>query len=240
MSDDDRPDPAGRQDDAPQHDHDHAPQHGHHHGHGRDRGLRAMLRYLRWAPRMWRSEINDAVVELVRPAAGERVLDIGAGMGPGTVLAARTGASVVAVEPTPYMRRILSVRRLFLRDRDRITVADGAAEHLPVEDDSVDAVWAVNSMHHWVHVEQAVGEIARVLRPRGRVVLVDEDFDDPRHPEFERFGSMRGDDHHHHFDMIDAANVGELLAAAGLVEVDAGPRTLGDRPVRMVTARAAG
>jgi SAM-dependent methyltransferase len=242
MSDDDRPDSADRHDDATHHDHDHghAPQQGHHHGHRHDRGLGAMLRYLRWAPRMWRSEINDAVVELVRPAAGERVLDIGAGMGPGTVLAARAGASVVAVEPTPYMRGILSVRRLFLRDRDRITVADGAAEHLPVGDGTVDAVWAVNSMHHWVDVERAVGEIARVLRPGGRVALVDEDFDDPAHPEYERFGAMRGDDHHHHFEMIDAARVGELLAAAGLVDVDTDSRTLGGRPVRMVTARAAG
>ena len=47
---------------------------------------------------MWRSEVNDAVIDLVAPVAGETVVDIGAGMGPGTVRAGARGASVVAVE----------------------------------------------------------------------------------------------------------------------------------------------
>jgi SAM-dependent methyltransferase len=232
MSDADRPDP------PPEH-HDHGP-HGHVHGHAHDRGVRATLRYLRWARRMWRSDVNDAVVDLVRPTAGERVLDIGAGMGPGTVLAARTGASVVAVEPTPFMRRTLSARRLVLRDRARVTVMDGAAEHLPVADASADAVWAVNSMHHWVDARQAAGEIARVLRRGGRVVLVDEDFDDPAHPDHERFGRTRSDDHHHHFEVVDLEGWGRLFTAAGLVDVDARTKDLRGRPVRAVTARAPG
>ena len=198
-----------------------------------------MLRYLRWAPEMWSSEINEAVIDLVAPEPGERVVDIGAGMGAGTVLAARAGASVIAVEPTPFMRIIVSVRRWFLRSRDLVTVADGAAEQIPAEDDSVDAVWAVNTMHHWVDTEAAVVEIARVLRPGGRVVLIDEDFADPEHPEFERFGS--GDDPEHHgFTMVDASQMGDLLEAAGLIDVEAGRRTLAGCPVLAVTGRAAG
>ena len=104
--------------------------HEHRHGHEHDRGLVAMLRYLRFASEMWRSDVNDAVVDLVAPVAGERVVDIGAGMGPGTVRAARAGASVVAVEPTPYMRWILTARRRVHKARDRITVVDAAAESL--------------------------------------------------------------------------------------------------------------
>jgi SAM-dependent methyltransferase len=198
-----------------------------------------MLRYLRWAPEMWSSEINEAVIALVAPEPGERVVDIGAGMGPGTVLAARAGASVIAVEPTPFMRIIVSVRRWFLRSRDLVTVVDGAAEQIPADDASVDAVWAVNTMHHWVDTEAAVVEIARVMRPGGRVVLVDEDFADPAHPEFERFGS--GDDAEHHgFTMVDASEMGDLLEAAGLTDVEAGKRTLAGCPVLAVTGRAAG
>ena len=89
--------------------HDH-PEHTH--GHAHDQGLKGMLRYLRSAPQMWRSDVNEAVIELVQPQAGERVVDIGAGMGAGTVVAARTAAAVVAVEPTPFMRRTLRVRRV--------------------------------------------------------------------------------------------------------------------------------
>ena len=234
-------------------------QQDHAHGHEHDRGVAAMLRYLRFAPRMWSSEVNDAVIDLVAPAEGERVVDVGAGMGPATVLAARAGASVVAVEPTPFMRSILKTRRLFSRSRDRITVVDGGAEKIPANDDSIDALWAVNTMHHWVDPERAAVEIARVLRPGGRVVLVDEDFADPTHPDYERFGSKHetsgddadhddghhdhdedGHDHddHHGFEMVDATRIGGLLEAAGLTDVVAGTRTLADRPVIAVTAVA--
>jgi SAM-dependent methyltransferase len=227
----------------------------HTHGHDHDRGLAAILRYLRHAPRMWSSEVNAAVVDLLAPAEAERVVDIGAGMGPGTVLAARAGASVVAIEPTPFMRSILKTRRLASRDRDRITVVDGAAEKIPVDDGSIDAVWAVNTMHHWVDPERAAVEIARVLKPGGRVVLVDENFADPEHPEYETWGSKHhadGNDHdghedhdhgdhdhgddHHGFSMVDAEHMAERLTDAGLVDADTGTRSLADRPVIAVTA----
>lgn len=197
-----------------------------------------MLRYLRWAPEMWSSEINEAVIGLVAPEPGERVVDIGAGMGPGTVLAARNGATVIAVEPTPFMRAIVSVRCWILRGRDHVSVVDGAAEQIPTDDDSVDAVWAVNTMHHWVDTERAVVEIARVLRPGGRVVLIDEDFADPEHPDYERFGA-EDDAEHHGFTMVDASDMGDLLTAAGLTDVSAGKRTLAGCPVLAVTGRAA-
>jgi SAM-dependent methyltransferase len=211
--------------------------HSHGYGHASDQGVRGMLRYLRFARQMWRSEINDAVIELVGPGAGERVVDVGAGMGAGVVVAARTGAAVVAVEPTPFMRRTLQVRRLLQRARSRIEVVDASAEHLPVDDGSVEAIWAVNTMHHWIDPELGAAEIARALGPGGRVVLVDEDFDDPQHPEHERFGSEHGDDHHG-FTMVDADRMGELLTAVGLIDVDAAKRTLAGRPTISITARA--
>ena len=66
-------------------------QHEHHdHGHENDQGVKGALRYLRWLPQMWRSPINDAVVDLVDPQPGERVVDVGAGMGAGAMRAAAT------------------------------------------------------------------------------------------------------------------------------------------------------
>lgn len=222
------------------HGHEH---HGHeHHGHANDRGLRAMLRYLRWAPQMWRSDVNDAVIELVAPTKGDVVVDIGAGMGAGTVRAAKTGARVIAVEPTPFMRRILATRRWFQRARKRIVVSNGTAEELPTADGTIDALWAVNTMHHWVDPAKGAIEVVRVLKPAGRVVLVDEDFEDPMHPEFERFGDHhsndQGDGGHHGFSMVDAGHMGDLLRSAGLSDVVAEKRQLAGRPVIAVTGRA--
>ena len=216
-------------------DHDH---HGHdHHGHHHDRGVAGLLRYLRHAPRMWRSPVNDAVVRLLAPQRGEVVADIGAGMGAGAVRAAAAGAHVVAVEPTPFMRRILALRRLAQRSRKRISVADGAAESLPLADGSVDAVYAVNTMHHWVDIDRGVAEIVRALAPSGRVVLVDEDFDSPDHPEHERFASQ---DHTHPFTMVTAEAIAERLRRAGLVDVDPGLTRLAGRPVTAISARGPG
>ncbi|MGI9605132.1 MAG: class I SAM-dependent methyltransferase [Acidimicrobiales bacterium] len=219
-------------DDHEHHDHDH------HHGHHNDQGIAGALRYLRWAPSMWRSDINSAVIDLVDPKPGERVVDVGAGMGAGTVVASSAGASVVAVEPTPFLRAVLQIRRGLRRDRKRIEVIDATAEDLRLDDRSIDAIWAVNTMHHWTDPERGVAEIARVLRPGGRVVLVDEDFTDPTHPEFDKWGPGEGDGEHHGFTMVEARRMGELLTAAGLEEVDASNRKIAGRPVIAIDAKA--
>lgn len=214
--------------------HHHDRGNGHHHGHEHDQGLRGALRYLRFAREMWSSDINEAVIDLVAPAAGERVVDIGAGMGAGLGAATRNGATVVAVEPTPFMRRILTARRMLRRDRDRVEVLDGTAEHLPIDDDSIDALWAVNTMHHWSDHIAAAGEIRRVLRPKGRLVLVDESFDDPSHPDHERFSKRHGDDEHHGFTMVDADRMEALLRDAGFPSVTAESRTIAGVPAIVV------
>jgi len=220
--------------------HDHHDDHGHGHGHGHanDQGLSAMMRYLRFAPRMWRSEMNDAVVDLVAPRRGETVVDIGAGMGPAVVRAAARGASVVGVEPTPFMRRIISARRLLSRHRKSITISDGGAETLPVADGEADAVWAVNTMHHWISPSEGVAEIARVLSPGGRAVLIDEDFANPSHPESERWAADHGVNDDHGFSMVDAAEFGDLMTSAGLVDVVAEQRQVAGRPVIAVLGNA--
>lgn len=207
----------------------------HEHGHHNDQGIKGALRYLRQLPRMWRSPINDAVIDLVDPQAGERVVDIGAGMGAGAMGAAKTRASVLAVEPTPFMRRTLQLRRMFSKSRTSVEVLDGTAEQIPADDRTADAIFAVNTMHHWVDVERGVAEIARVLRPGGRVVLVDELFTDPSHPDHERFGADHGPEHHG-FTMVEADQMGDLLTAAGLTDVDASGQRLAGRPVIRVTA----
>jgi SAM-dependent methyltransferase len=129
------------------------------------------------------------------------------------------------------MRRVLAVRRGFARGRRNIQVVDGSAERLPVDDSTVDAIWAVNTMHHWVDVERGVTEIARALRPGGRVVLVDEDFADPSHPDHDRFGSGRDDGEHSGFTMVEADRMADLFRAAGLVDVGVIDRRIVGRPV---------
>jgi len=215
--------------------HDHE-QHEHEHGHSHDQGISGMLRYLRHAPRMWRSDVNTAVVERLAPRRGETAMDIGAGIGAGTMVAAKTGCTVMAIEPTPYMRRILSARRLLTGTKDQVQIVDGTAEVTTVASDAIDAAWAVNTMHHWTSLDNGIAEIARVLAPGGRVLLVDESFDDPSHPDYEQFGSKFGDEHQHHFHLVDPEAAGTAVSAAGLSLTFAGHDHIAGRPSIVVEA----
>lgn len=203
-----------------------------------------MLRYLRMAPRMWTSEVNDAVVDRLAPQPGETVMDIGAGMGAGSVVAARSGCTVIAVEPTPYMRRILGLRAKLKRLGGRIRIVNGAAEATGADGQSIDAAFAVNTVHHWVDLEAGIRELARVLAPGGRVLLVDEDFEDPAHPEYETVGARRhaqhedGEGHSHHFHTADPDEVAAAMRAAGLSVVSAAKDAIVGRPAVIVEAVA--
>ncbi len=177
------------------------------------------------------------MVDQLAPTGVEHVADIGAGMGAGVAVAARRAAHVWAIEPTPYMQRLLRLRTRALRLP--VTVVDGAAEATGLNDVSIDAVMAVNTMHHWVDTSTAAAELARIVRPGGRLLLADEDFDDPGHPEHHKWGSMNntnGEEHHHHFDMVGAEQMGELFAANGFTVTIAGKVDLVGRPTLMVAA----
>ena len=92
-------------------------------------------------------------------------LDLGAGTGKLTQILVDRYAQVIAVEPLDELRAILS---------EHLPVADvraGAAEAIPLEDASVDAVFAGQAFH-WFANDAAVAEIARVLRPGGVLALL--------------------------------------------------------------------
>jgi ubiquinone/menaquinone biosynthesis C-methylase UbiE len=184
---------------------------------------------------MWRSAVNREAIKQLEIRAGERVLDVGAGMGAGAVLAAHAGANVVAVDPTPFMRLVLRMRRLGQRERTRIEILAGAAEQLPVTDGSIDAAWAINAMHHWPDLDAGIRELRRVMRTGGRVLLVDEDFDDPTHVSHEQFCARRRE-HAHEFTHIDPTVMGAKLDAAGFTVIIAEKTVFAGQPAKLIRA----
>jgi ubiquinone/menaquinone biosynthesis C-methylase UbiE len=115
-----------------------------------------------------RPEWPSAAVERAAAVLGlgreAEVVDLAAGTGKLTRLLAERFARVVAVEPDERMRALLDVE----------SVA-GAAERIPLPDASADAVF-VGDAFHWFDAPVALAEIARVLRPRGGLVLLWNDW----------------------------------------------------------------
>jgi ubiquinone/menaquinone biosynthesis C-methylase UbiE len=191
------------------------------------------LHYLAGIRRFWNSHDNDFIVELAAPNPTDRLLDIGAGMGPAVMAAAaKVPAGVVlGVEPSRLMRTALQLRRGISRHRKRIKVLDGTAEALPIDSGSIDTVWSVNTLHHWSDLEQGAAEVMRVLKPGGAVMLIDGDFEHPDHT-YQQSGRT---DHDHLF--VDLHRVRVVLEQVGFADIESLSRLVGETPVKMTTAR---
>ena len=124
-----------------------------------------------------RPDYPAALLDLVPLGAEGAVLDLGAGTGKLTRVLARRYRDVTAVEPLANMRAILE------RVVPGVTALAGSAERIPLDDGSVDGVFAAQAFH-WFDKPIALPEIARVLRPGGVFVIVwndgDDDLPDPR------------------------------------------------------------
>jgi ubiquinone/menaquinone biosynthesis C-methylase UbiE len=118
----------------------------------------------------WPAEVVDRAAVLLGLGREAEVVDLAAGTGKLTRLLAERFDRVVAVEPDERMRALLGGGSLA-----------GTAERIPLPDASADAVF-VGDAFHWFDATVALGEIARVLRPRGGLVLLWNDWWDTDPP----------------------------------------------------------
>jgi SAM-dependent methyltransferase len=102
---------------------------------------------------------------------GRVAVDLAAGTGKLTRALLRLGAELVAIEPVAGMREQLE------RAVPGVTVLDGTAETMPLDDGSVNAVFVAQAFH-WFDVPAAAAEIHRVLRPGGGLGVVRNEWDE--------------------------------------------------------------
>jgi SAM-dependent methyltransferase len=112
-----------------------------------------------------RSGPSDEALDWLVPAGATDVLEIGAGTGILTRLLVDRVNHLTAIEPDERMRTVLAASDA------RVEVLAGRAEKIPAASSSVDLVIA-QSAWHWVDEARAIPEVARVLRPGGRLALV--------------------------------------------------------------------
>jgi SAM-dependent methyltransferase len=114
---------------------------------------------------------------------GEKVLDIGCGVGTTAIrLGREAGADVVAADISPLMRDRATKNVAAAGGQQRVRVDAADILGLPYEDDSFDCVVA-EAVTMFVDRERAAKELARVCRPRGRVLATEFFWRRPPTPE---------------------------------------------------------
>jgi ubiquinone/menaquinone biosynthesis C-methylase UbiE len=163
---------------------------------------------------------HHAIIARIEARFGDRpltILDVGCGTG---VFAARIcealpRAKVYGVDLVAAMLAKGSAR--WQAHRGYVVPVQGDSERLPFGEAAFDVVTCANSFHHYPHQQRAVEEMHRVLKPEGRLILVDGNRDDP-------WGwliydicvaSIEGDVLH-----ASASRVRSLFARAGFVETE--------------------
>ncbi|HEU5473600.1 MAG TPA: class I SAM-dependent methyltransferase [Actinophytocola sp.] len=125
-----------------------------------------------FTPTGWAASGVDWILEAIRPAADEHVLEVAAGAGHlGRALAGRA-AHVTALDLTPAVLQ-QGKRAADDAGQRNIVFQLGDAARLPYLDGSFDIVASRLSVHHFADPHGPVAEMVRVCRPTGRVALVD-------------------------------------------------------------------
>jgi SAM-dependent methyltransferase len=162
------------------------------------------------------------------PAAGERVLSVGCGPGFEPAELAEAAGESARVYGVDRSEAMLALARRRCGSHPQVRLAAGDATALPFADDAVDAAVAVQVYEYLDDVAPALAELARVVRPGGRAVVCDADFEALvwRSPNADRMARVLDafDDHCPQPRLGSA--LGPHLRAAGFEVVRVEPNTI--------------
>jgi demethylmenaquinone methyltransferase/2-methoxy-6-polyprenyl-1,4-benzoquinol methylase len=128
--------------------------------------------------RRWR----ESAVTALAPAPGARVIDLCTGTGDLALAAVKRphGTTVIGVDFAGEMLRLAQVKVRALALSDRISLVRGDATRIPLQDESCDGATVAFGIRNVAEPALALAEIARVLRPGGRLAILE--FGQPRIP----------------------------------------------------------
>ena len=120
-------------------------------------------------------------------APGQRALEVGCGTGIFLQVAARTGASIVALD---LSADLLAQARARVASEGKVRLSLGNAEQMPFRDGSFDAAYGSSILHH-LNIDTALAEVNRVLRPGGRIVFTEPNILNPQVAVMFRLGMTK-------------------------------------------------
>lgn len=120
------------------------------------------------------NRLTDLVIDKLNVHSGQRLLDVGCGNGAPAVRMVRArDVDVVSIDIGAYQLQLAKERVQLERLDDRITVQYADVNDMPFEAESFDAAWSSECLIHVPDWTDALRDIARVLRPGGRLVVTD-------------------------------------------------------------------
>jgi SAM-dependent methyltransferase len=174
-------------------------------------------------------EVNTTFCNFLDPQPGERVLEVGSGSGVICRLIAlhlQAGGSIVGVDISPDI--VAEAQKIALREglADRITYECWAGETLPYPNASFDCACAARLLLHANDPDAILSGMQRVVRPGGRVVVMDWDFgtvvvDHPDRELTRRILQWRND--HHGGDNWSGRQLWRRMTVAGLQRLSVHP-----------------
>jgi len=115
---------------------------------------------------------NQRAIAALDLRRSDHVLDIGCGHGRSLATLAAHGGNVIGVDPSDLMAEIAVTRNRALVRAGRVQVMIATAADLPAADAAFDKALCVHVIYFWKDLDASFREIARVLKPGGRLVLV--------------------------------------------------------------------
>jgi malonyl-CoA O-methyltransferase len=125
--------------------------------------------------------------EHLGPLAGKRVLDVGCGKG-------RFARVFHQQEPEAELWGLDISEAMLAFVPEGIHTRAGSMTEMPFADDFFDGAYATESLEHAVEIEKAVDEICRVVKPGGRIVIIDKNAEQRgklQTPEWEKWFTRR-------------------------------------------------
>jgi ubiquinone/menaquinone biosynthesis C-methylase UbiE len=112
-----------------------------------------------------------AMMQRVAPIEGQRLLDIGAGVGDRTILYAQVADHVYALEPDPKALPVLR-GRIKSSGATNVSVIPGGAAQIPLPDGCIDVAYATWAYFFGPGSEPGLEEVIRVVQSGGEIVIV--------------------------------------------------------------------
>ncbi len=151
--------------------------------------------------------IREKAFSVVNIEQGKLCADIGAGTGFVTEGIINKGLKVIAVDQSEEM---LSQMKQKFKDCDLIDYRRGDAENLPIENNTVDFVFANMYLHHVEDPASAIKEMVRILKPGGKIAITDLDehnFEFLKTEHFDRWMGFKREDVHNWLLLAELKNV---------------------------------